>query len=466
MALVLNDCELEMTSDRKPPDLVISGATVLTSDPGQPYLEKAWIAVAEGRISEIRETAPERTDPRTAVIDGKGRVVTPGFVNVHTHAILSMVRGVAEDMGFAPAYTMGVPHGHDVTPEEAHALARLGGLEALCFGSTLINDSFTHQDVALPAMAETGIRAWGCGRIHDVDFSRVHLNEWTYDPKVGQQTLAQAADLIDRFHDPMTLRTGVVLAPHAPDTCSPDLLRQVREMRDATKLRVNTHVSQSRVEVDFIRERDGMSPPELLEEVGLLDATLIGAHCIHLSDQDIARLGRAGVNLAHIAKGNQTHGNTAPTHALCRAGMNLALSTDNMHADMVELMRWALATGRLQEGKITEDWQPATVFEAATIGGARALGLDTEIGSIEVGKRADLVLFDFRRPHLRPLTNVLGTLVHTGQGRDVETVIVGGEVVVTGGEPVRVNKMAVLEAAETAAAALWERARAEASLHT
>ena len=258
----------------------------------------------------------------------------------------------------------------------------------------------------------------------------------------------------------------MVLAPHAPDTCSPDLLRQVREMRDATKLRVNTHVSQSRVEVDFIRERDGMSPPELLEEVGLLDATLIGAHCIHLSDQDIARLGRAGVTLAHIAKGNQTHGTTAPTHALCRAGMNLALSTDNMHADMVELMRWALATGRLQEGKITEDWQPATVFEAATIGGARALGLDTEIGSIEVGKRADLVLFDFRRPHLRPLTNVLGTLVHTGQGRDVETVIVGGEVVVTGGEPVRVNKMAVLEAAETAAAALWERARAEASLHT
>ncbi|MFK7762971.1 MAG: amidohydrolase family protein [Roseobacter sp.] len=452
-----------MTTLLQHPDMIVAGATVLTSDPTRPYIEKAWIEISEGRISAIRGAAPEQIDPRTVLVDGQGRVVTPGFVNVHTHAILSMVRGVAEDMGFAPAYTMGVPHGHDVTPQEAHAMAQLGGLEALCFGSTIVNDSFTHQDIALAAMAETGIRAWGCGRIHDVDFSRVHLEEWTYDPKIGERTLGQASDLIDRYHDPVGLRTGVVLAPHAPDTCSPELLRQVREMRDATGLRVNTHVSQSRVEVDFIRARDNMSPPELFEEVGLLDDHLIGAHCIHLSAFDITRLGRAGVHLAHIAKGNQTHGHTAPTHKLLAAGMNLALSTDNMHADMIELMRWALATGRLQEGKVTESWQPAAVFEAATIGGARALGLEAEIGSIEVGKRADLVLFDFRRPHLRPLTNVLGTLVHTGQGRDVETVIVEGEIVVSGGEPVRVDKMAVLEAAEVAAASLWARAHAEAA---
>lgn len=444
------------------PDLLVAGATVLTSDPARPYLGKAWIEVAGGRIRAIRESAPDHVDARTHVVPGEGRVVTPGFVNVHTHAILSMVRGVAEDMGFAPAYTMGVPHGHDVRPDEAHALAQLGGLEALCFGSTLINDSFTHQEISLAAMAETGLRAWGCGRIHDVDFSRVHLGEWTYDAKIGDWTLGLAAGLIDRFHDPEGLRTGVVLAPHAPDTCTPGLLRQVREMRDAHGLRINTHVAQSRVEVDFIRERDGMSPPELLEDVGLLDDRLIGAHCIHLSETDIRRLGRAGAHIAHIAKGNQTHGSTAPTHALRKAGMNLALSTDNMHADMVELMRWALATGRLQEGQITEDWQPATVFEAATMGGARALGLEAEIGSIEVGKRADLVLFDFRRPHLRPLTNVLGTLVHTGQGRDVETVIVEGEVVVSNGEPLRVDRMQVLEVAEAAAASLWARAHEEA----
>ena len=455
-----------MTEAEPIPDMIVAGGTLLTSDPELPYLEKGWIIISGGRIIGIQDCAPDKLHPSTQVIDASGHVVTPGFVNVHTHAILSMVRGVAEDMGFAPAYTIGVPHGHDPTLDEAYAMAQLGGLEALCFGTTTINDTYCHQDVALPAMAETGIRAFGCGRIHDVDFTRVHLGEWSYDPKIGEQTLADAAELIANFHDPEGLRTGVVLAPHAPDTCTPDLLRQVRQLRDEYGLRINTHVSQSRVEVDFIRERDGMSPPELLEEVGLLDERLIGAHCIHVSETDIARLGRAGAHLAHIAKGNQTHGQIAPTHALCGAGMNLALSTDNMHADMVELMRWALASGRLQQGKITDAWQPAKVFEAATMGGARAMGLDAEIGSLTVGKRADLVLFDFRRPHLRPLTHVLGTLVHTGQGRDVDIVIVNGKIVVSGGNPLWVDKMAVLEAAETAAAALWIRARAEQLAHS
>ena len=443
------------------PDILIDGATLLTADAARPQLDKAWVEITGDRITGILDARPTRVLERTRIIPGEGRVVTPGFVNVHTHAVLSMLRGVAEDMGFAPAYTVGVPHGHDVLPHEAHALAQLGALEALLFGSTLVNDSFTHQDVALAAMKETGIRAWGCGRIHDVDFSRVHLGDWTYSQRIGETTLDLANALFETFHDPVGLRTGVVLAPHAPDTCSTELLRKVRSMRDALGLRVNTHVAQSRVEVDLIRDRDGMSSVELLDEVGLLDERLIAAHCIHLTSADIQRLGAARVHLAHIAKGNQTHGRTAPTQALRQAGARLALSTDNMHADMVELMRWALVTGRLQQEGITPDWQPATVFEAATIGGARAMGLEAEIGSIEVGKRADLVVFDFRRPHLRPLTNVLGTLVHTGQGRDVEHVIVGGDIVVEAGEPTLVDRMSVIKDAEAAATALWERARAE-----
>lgn len=443
------------------PDLAITGATILTSDPAQPVLRAGTVEIAGGRICYV---GPDRAGPSKAVrtVDGHGKLVTPGFINVHTHAILSMVRGEAEDMGFAPAYTMGVPHGHDVRPDEAIALARLGAVEALCFGSTLINDSFVHQDLALPAMADVGIRAWGCGRIHDVDFSRVHLGDWTYDNAIGQHTLQLAADLVEQFHDRTTLKTGVVLAPHAPDTCTADLLKQVRDLRDAHGLRINTHVSQSRVETEVIRERDGCSPPELLDSVGLLDDNLIAAHCLHLSDSDIDRLGQARVHLAHIAKGNQTHGHTAPTDRLRKAGVQLALATDNMHADMVELMRWALATARLQEGRVTEDWQPAHVFEAATMGGARALGLEAELGSLETGKRADVVIFDLNRPHLVPHSNPLGTLVHTGQGRDVKTVIVNGDIVVEDGRPVRVDLDALLAHAAAASDALWARAREEA----
>src|SRR5699024_1570974 len=155
--------------------------------------------------------------------------LTPGFVNTHTHTILTMVRGVAEDMGFAPAYTPGVPHGHEVTEEEAIALARLGALEALLFGSTLINDSYVHANHTLPAMAELGRRAYTCGRIHDVDFSRVHLGDWQHDIAIGEQTLADAIALEERWRGHFEGRVGVQLTPHAPDTCSKYLLKQIKE---------------------------------------------------------------------------------------------------------------------------------------------------------------------------------------------------------------------------------------------
>jgi 5-methylthioadenosine/S-adenosylhomocysteine deaminase len=130
-----------------------------------------------------------------------------------------------------------------------------------------------------------------------------------------------------------------------------------------------------------------------------------------------------------------------------------------MHADMVEVMRWALAVGRIQEGSVTEDWQPSTVFQMATMAGARAMGLEDEIGSIEIGKRADLVAFDFRRPHLTPNINPLGNIVHVAQGRDVEMVVVDGDIVVEDGQPTKVDAEAIRREADVAIRSLWERVR-------
>ena len=130
-----------------------------------------------------------------------------------------------------------------------------------------------------------------------------------------------------------------------------------------------------------------------------------------------------------------------------------------MHADMVEVMRWGLNIGRLQEGAVTDFWQPEDVFRMATVDGARALGLDDDIGSLATGKKADLVVFDFRRAHLTPATDVLGNLVHVGQGRDVETVIVDGRVVVEDGRAVLVDQEEVRLRAAEAARQLWIRAR-------
>ncbi|MDX6804732.1 amidohydrolase family protein [Terrihabitans rhizophilus] len=442
-------------------DLVLTGATVLTADPSNPLVEDAVIGVQAGRITHLEPrdpSVPPLRAGRTIALDGN--VVTPGFVNIHTHANLSMVRGVAEDLGFAPAYTPGIPQGHMLDAEEAYAISRLGALEALMFGSTLINDTFVHADAVTPGMAEIGLRVFSCGRIHDVDFSGVSLGRWEHVDAIGERRLEEALALAERYQGRSNNRIGVQLAAHAPDTCSTPFLRRIARAAEQHGLRVTTHLSQSKVEVARIRERDGMSPPELLDEVGLLTDTLLAAHCIHVSDSDIARIGRAGINIAHIPKGNATGGTIAPTSRLRAAGARLTLGTDNMHADMVEVMRWALAVGRIQEGAVTEDWQPASVFEMATIAGARAMGLEDEIGSLRIGKCADLVAFDFRRPHLTPNTNPLGNLVHVAHGRDVALVMVDGEILVEDGNPTRVDAEAIRRDADRAIKAVWARARA------
>ncbi len=444
-------------------DLLLTGATVVTVDDRDTVVEDGAVGIVAGRIAWVGAAAALPPDTRaTQRVALPGRVLTPGLVNVHTHAILTMVRGVAEDLGFAPAYTPGIPHGHDVTPDEAVALARLGAVEALLFGSTLLNDTYVHADLTLPAMADLGMRVYSCGRIHDADFSLIGDGRWEYHTEIGERTLGEALALAERWHGAYGGRTGVQLSAHAPDTCSDDLLRMIATESSRRGLRVNTHLVQSRKEVEQVMRRSGMTPPQLLEEVGLLNDRLLAAHCIWMDDTDIARCGRAGIHVAHIPKGNATGGTAAPTSKLRRAGARLTLGSDNMHADLVEVMRWALAIGRIQEDRVDDFWQPEDVLRMATRDGARAMGLADEVGSIEVGRKADLVAFDFRRPHLVPCIDPVGNLVHTAQGRDVEHVWVDGEQVVASGRPVKADLESILADAQAASTALWQRARAGA----
>lgn len=442
-------------------DVLITGVTLLTASPAAPIIENGFIALSGNRIAAL---GPMQRRPAVAALhlDLPGRVVTPGLVNMHTHAALSLMRGIALDMGFAPAYTRGVPHGHEIAADEALALARLGALEALLFGSTVMVDSFVHADVTLPAMAELGLRVHACGRIHDVDFSRVHEGDWRYDPAIGEAALAATRRLIRDHHGTQGGRANVILAPHAPDTCSDALLAKVADLARETGLRVMTHLSQSQAENRVVRERSDATPSELLARVGLLNDRLIAAHCIHITDDDIARVGGAGVTVAHVPKGNATGGVMAPTPKLRRAGANIALGTDNLTQDMTEAMRWALAVARVQEGAVSDAWQPTDALAMATRNGAAALGLDDRLGALAAGQLADLVVFDFRRPHLTPYLNPLGTLVHDACGRDVEHVFVDGRHVVREGNPVFADAAAVRAAAQRVAETLWERARAAA----
>ncbi|MCU0945876.1 MAG: amidohydrolase family protein, partial [Rubritepida sp.] len=355
-----------------------------------------------------------------------------------------------------------VPHGHEIGPEEAVALARLGALEALLAGSTAMVDSYVHGDLTLPAMCGLGLRVWACGRLHDVDFSRVHLADWEHRAEIGQQRLAEVEALIQRFHGAEGGRANVIVIPHAPDTCSPALLRRAGELARAHGLKVSTHLSQSKLENAQIEKRDGCSPTVLLERCGLLNADLIAAHCIHMSAGDIARFGAAGATVAHVAKGNATGGAVADTPALRGAGANIAIGTDNLTQDMAEQMRWSLANARTHLGRVAEDWQPEDALDMATVNGARALGAEGFLGRLAPGFAADIVAWDFRRPHLTPLLDPLGTLVHDANGRDVEHVWVGGRQVVAAGRATLADQDAIMAEAQRAAEALWARAGADA----
>jgi 5-methylthioadenosine/S-adenosylhomocysteine deaminase len=443
-------------------DTAIVGGTVLTGDPGRPVIADGVVGIVGNRIAFVgaRHELP-REIPAARMLDVSGRVITPGFVNVHTHAVLSLMRGIALDMGFAPAYTRGVPHGHDIEPDEAVALARLGALESLLFGSTTMVDSYVHADVTLPAMADLGLRVWSCTRFHDVDFTRVHEDVWCHDPAIGAASIAATRKLMHDHHGGSGGRTHVMLAPHAPDTCSDDLLRQVAALARETGLNVWTHLSQSKLENSVIRKRSGCTPTQLLEQVGLLNDKLIAAHCIHLTDDDIARLASSGMTVAHVPKGNATGGSMAPTPKLRQAGARIALATDNLTQDMTEAMRWALAVARVQLGSVSPDWQPRDAFAMATSVGAAALGRAHELGRLAVGYLADLVVLDFRHAHLTPLLDPLGTLVHDACGRDVEHVFVDGRQVVADAAPTMVDAARIRADAQRAAEALWARARAE-----
>ena len=205
-------------------DLLLRDAILLTADPLQPVFRSWCLGIHQGTITWLDRLPPVHY-VATRELSLPGHFVTPGFVNPHVHSILSMVRGVAVDIGFAPSYTPGIPKGTEVNPEQARALARLGALEAMLFGSTLVGDNFVHADISTQAMLDLGLRLAPSWRIHDVDFAQVTQGQWHYDPCIGEKTLQAGLDLYETWKDHP--RVCVNLAAHAVDTCSNAFLMMI-----------------------------------------------------------------------------------------------------------------------------------------------------------------------------------------------------------------------------------------------
>lgn len=440
----------------QPCDLLVAARAALLMDGAGTVASDVAVAVTNGVILAIgpaqemaRAFAPARR------LGSRRHLLLPGFVNTHNHTPIMVVRGMIEDVSFAPAYTPGVPQGDVLSEEEAYLLARLGAYEMLRFGSTTVVDFYRHPEALARAAQETGLRAFVGGRIMDADTAALARREWRADAARGAATLKEAMDFADGWAG-RDSRVTPILGPHAPDTCSPALLREVAGLAAARGLILHTHLHQSPMEVETVLARDGLRPVELMAEVGLLGPALVAGHCIHMTDADIARFGASGAHVAHIPVGNAAHGSVAPIKALADAGANISLATDTKSGDMIEAMRMALAGTRIRGAGFSVT--SADVLGWATAGGAAALGLADTVGRIAPGFRADLVLLDLDAPNLAPLIDGPGLVVHSANGGNVDAVVVDGRVVLEERRPTLFDGTEVIAAAEAVTRRLWEKA--------
>lgn len=423
--------------------------------PIEGFVSQGSVTIRDGKIA-ARNVQPE---PGVTIVDGRGALCLPGMINTHNHSPLMSVRGMVEDLGFAPAYTPGVPQGHWLSEEETQVLARLGVMEMLCAGATTIVDYYRMPDALARAADAFGLRAMIGGRVMDADTAALANGIFVHDPALGEATLGAALDLISTWDAKGNDRISTILAPHAPDTCSRKMLQTFVDLSAKTGKQVHTHLAQSRMEVAQVRSREGLSPAELLDDVGLLSPDLVAAHCIFLDDADVRRIGQAGVVINHAPIGNAAFGAAAPILALRDAGAQITLCTDTKSADMFEAMRMSIAAARWR-ADMEFVLDAKTVFGWGTVDAARALKGHAGSGTLSIGSPADLILLDPLAPNLRPVIDGYGIVVHSGSAANVTDVMVAGEWLVKDRIPTRVDMEAIISDAQTVTENLWKRASA------
>jgi len=439
--------------------LLIRDATVITVDserrihePGAVYVEGREI-VAVGPSEEV---VARYGGAAQRVVDGRGKVVAPGFVSTHTHVGYTLFRGRAEDAGLGCVTGQYFPMATVVTREERLAVGSLTYAELLRSGVTTVLEMEEEVDVYAPFVERLGIRSAMGVMIHDVDVEGMYRGEYRYDPALNERQLRDAIDFAERWHGAADGRITALMTPNMSISSSPAQLRSVREAADRLGLRLSAHLGWGEEEQRVIRRLHGQSPFEYLREHGLLAPDVVTAHCYVLEPADLELYARSGAHVAHCPLMNAVRGHIAPVGRFRERGVNVSLGIDNMFADHFDVVRTAVLVARIRAGDALTLPAPEAL-ELATVAGARALGMADRIGSIEPGKRADLMVLDYRRFGLTPTLDPVQNLVYHAHARDVDMVLVDGRVLVEGGEILALDARALIGPAQAAAEAAWSR---------
>ncbi len=399
---------------------VLAGGAVLTMDAQDRLLPAADIRIAGGKIVGVGETLAR---PGDTVIDCRDTLVIPGLVDTHTHACASLFRGLTEDLPrdyWRDAY--GVANQERFQPEDYKIGALASCLEFLMNGVTCIADRWGGMDYLGDVLAQSGIRAI-LG--HTLTDNRAPADWTTVDA------------LVERWGTKLTDRITVGIAPHAPDTCSDELLRECARRADKLGARVFLHLAQSRFEVEKLKARGYDGAVAALANNGLANPQTVAAHCIYVTPSELDDWHRHRISVAHCPASNlKIEARTMPLHRLVgrtAVGIGTDWAASDNAMDILGQTRLAALVGK----QLADD--PAalpvrTMLRMATIEGARVLGLDGAIGSIEAGKQADLVVLGLDLPEANPRHDLAANLLYSMTPRSVRDVMVDGRLLVRGGK--------------------------------
>ncbi len=403
-------------------DLVVTNGIVMTMDPNARVIDKGAVAVVGDTITAVGPAGEIGVTPATQTIDAGGGIIMPGLVNTHTHAAMTLFRGLADDLPLMDWLNDHIfPAESLLDPDKVHAGTLLGCAEMILSGTTTFCDMYLFEDSVARAARSAGMRAVVGEVLYDFpspnygpiekgfDYTRRLIDDWQGDPMVT-----------------------IAVEPHSPYLCAPDLLAEAAGIASQYRLPLVIHLSETRSEVNQIRQKYDATPVQHLANLGVLDANLLACHCVVLDDEDMDLLERHDVKVSHNPESNmKLASGVSPVAELIDRGVCTGLGTDgcssNNNLDLFAEMDMAAKLHKASRLDPTV-MDAATVLRMATIDGARALGLDGITGSIETGKKADIIVIDTRKPHLTPMYHPASHLVYAVGGSDVSTTVVNGRV--------------------------------------
>ena len=433
---------------KQPVDLTIVHGTVVTMDPSRRVLQDGALAIRTDNIVAVDSTAHVDAMYQSAkVIDARGALIMPGLINAHTHMAMSLFRGLADDLSLDDWLHKYIfpAEAHYVTRDFVTWSTRLSLLEMLRGGTTTVADMYYYEDDVADATKAAGMRGV---------LGETLIGFPSPDSKTSAMAVAYTESFLKHWQgDPLITPA---IAPHSIYTCSEALLQEAAALARSHQSPLLIHMAEAPFEIEKSRQEHGLSTVQYLARIGLLGPNVLGAHCIWLDQADVQTLAHYGVGCSYNPSSNmKTAAGSMPAVELLSAGVPVGIGTDgaasNNNQDMFEEMDLAAKQQKLvrMDPRALSAQQ---VVEMATITGARSLHLERQIGSLEVGKKADLIVVETTSPHATPIYNVYSAIVYALKSSDVRTTIVAGKPVMEDRHMLTLDEPAILaKAAEYAA---------------